>query len=121
IIGSRPNGLQPLQILGLAHAGEGQCHLAEPELEEPIAVSRLEIIIALGRSAGNHLDLPSVQAEPLVCSAALRLERARVRQEDAGETAFEDCRGDPALVDIGEALRREYDARVLPPQWLQPL
>jgi len=34
LIGSRLNGLQPLQVLGLAHAGEGQCDLAEPELEE---------------------------------------------------------------------------------------
>ena len=39
LIGSRLNGLQPLQVFGLAHAGEGQCHLPEPELEEPIAAN----------------------------------------------------------------------------------
>src|SRR6266446_6353573 len=45
---SRLNGLQPLQVLGLADAGKGQCHLPEAELEEPIAVSRLEIVVEIG-------------------------------------------------------------------------
>src|SRR5260370_29943988 len=97
IIGSRPNGLQPLQVLGLAHAGEGECYLPEPELEEPIAVSPLEIVIALGRGARDRVNLPSVQAQPLVGSAALRFHRARVRQEYSGETTLEYCRGDPTL------------------------
>src|SRR5260370_34557540 len=121
IIGLRLNGLQPFQVLGLADAGEGQCYLPEPELEEPIAVSRLEIVIALGRGARDRVNLPSVQAQPLVGSAALRFHRARVRQEYSGETTLEYCRGDPTLRHIGEALGREYDGRVLPPQRLAPL
>ena len=66
LIASRLNGLQALQVLGLADAGEGERYLPEPELEEPIAASRLEVVIALGRGARDRVYLPSVQAEPLV-------------------------------------------------------
>jgi hypothetical protein len=81
LIGSRLNGLQPLQVFGLAHAGEGQCHLPEPEFEEPIAARRLEVIIALGRGARDRVNLPSVEAKSFVRSAALRLDCACIRQE----------------------------------------
>jgi hypothetical protein len=71
-------------------AGEGQCHLSEPELEEPIAASRLEIVIVLGSGAGDRVYLPSVEAEPLVRSTALRLDwrrRAAVDRDARGNGA----------------------------------
>ena len=46
--------LVPLQVLGLADPGEGQCYLPEPELEEPVAPRGLEVVIALGRGESTH-------------------------------------------------------------------
>src|SRR5439155_20469328 len=71
--------------------------------------------------ACERVNLPSVQAEPLVGSAALRFDGACVREEHPAEATLEYCRGDAALGHIGEALGRKYDGRVLPPQRLQPL
>src|SRR5438034_589262 len=85
------------------------------------AASASEVANALGRGARDGVNLPSVEAEPLICSTALRLDSARIRQEHSSEAALEYCRGDPALGHIGEALRRKHDGRVLAPKCLQPL
>ena len=68
----------------------------------------------------EDLDLPVVETEAPVDRGDLRLERALVRQQDAGRAALDDRRRDDAAVDVGERLGGEDDAGILLPERLQP-
>ena len=92
----------------------------EPQLEQPVAASRLAIIVALGRGPAEDLDLAVVQAEASIDRGDLGLDRAFVRQQQARLAAFDDGRRDGAAVDVGKRLRGEDDGRVLLAQRLQP-
>ena len=54
----------------------------EAELEQPVAAARLAVVVALGRRAGEDLDLAVVEAEAAVDRGDLRLDRALVGQEE---------------------------------------
>src|SRR3546814_13803208 len=73
-------------------------------LEQSVAARRLEIILALGRRAGDQFDLPRVEPEPGISGLRLRLDRAVVRQQYALRTALDDRGSNRALGDeIGSA------------------
>src|SRR3546814_3331247 len=75
--------------------GKGERHIAKPQVEQPIATSRLAVIIALGGGSTEDFDLTVVQPEPPVDGGDLRFDRAFVGQEDARRAAFNDggCNG----------------------------
>src|SRR3546814_14791707 len=90
--------------------------LAQTQLEQPVAARRLAIIVALRRCLAQYLDLAVVEAEAAVDRQYLRFERPVVGQEYPGRAAFDDCRGNRGRFDVGEALCREDDARILIPR-----
>ena len=101
--------------------GEGERDLAEAELEQAVAAARLAVIVALGRGAGEDLDLAVVEAEAPIDRRDLRLDRALVRQQDAGSGQLSMIAGAIArAVDVGERLGGEDDGGVLLAQRLQP-
>src|SRR3546814_18177079 len=61
------------------------------------------------------------ETEAAIDGGELRLDRALVRQQDAGLAALDDGRRDRRAVDVGERLRGEDDAGVLLAQRLEPL
>ena len=56
---------------------ERECDLAQSELEQAIAAAGLAVIIALGRGAGDDLDLAVVETETPVDAEDLRLDGTR--------------------------------------------
>ena len=106
---------------GIGRAAQGEGDRTEAELEQAVAALRLQVIVPLGGGSANELDLPLVEPEALVRRAALRIERAVVRQKDALRAAFDDGRRDRAAGDVGEALRREQDRDILLAKRLEPL
>src|SRR3990167_6918671 len=109
------------ELVGLGRGGgEGQRDLPQPQLEEAVSAPRLAVVVALRRGPAQYLDLASVEPEPLIDGRDLRLGGTLVRKEDSRRAAFDDGRRDAAGLDIGQALRREHDARVLLPQGLEP-
>ena len=109
-------------LVGLGRGGgEGERDLGEAELEQAIAAAGLAVVVALRRRSAQDLDLPVIESEAPIDRGDLRLERALVRQEDAGRAALDDGRRDGAAVDVRERLRGEDDRGVLLPQRLQPL
>ena len=64
--------------------------------------------------------MPCVEPEAFIDAANLRFGRALIGQEDTGRAAFDDGWGDARCFDVGEALRREDDARILLAECLQP-
>src|SRR3546814_7811989 len=87
--------------------GKGERHIAKPQVEQPIATSRLAVIIALGGGSTEDFDLTVVQPEPPVDGGDLRFDRAFVGQEDARRAAFNDGGCNGRGLDVGEALRSE--------------
>ena len=54
-------------VVGLGRGrAEGERDRAESQLEQAIAAPRLAVIVALGRGAGEDLDLAIVESETLV-------------------------------------------------------
>src|SRR5690606_37898257 len=69
---------QPIDATLIGGAGrrrEGQSDGPQVELEQPVALAGLKVVIALGRGLGNDLDLPGIEAEGSVEVASLRLVR----------------------------------------------
>ena len=56
---------------------ERERHRPKPELEQAIARTRLQIVVALGKGFGDQVDLSIVQAEAAIGFALGRLKRAR--------------------------------------------
>ena len=75
-------------------------HLTEAEFEQPVAASRLDIVVALRRRAGEDLDLPVVEAKAPINHANLRLEGAFVRQKYPRRATFDNRRGDVRSIDV---------------------
>src|SRR3546814_2755079 len=99
--------------MGMRGAEHGERDRDEAELEQSVAARRLEIILALGRRAGDQFDLPRVEPEPGISGLRLRLDRAVVRQQYALRTALDDRGSNRALGDVGQALRCEDDRDIL--------
>ena len=122
---SRPNSASTSVDRGVIGLGrgraEGERDSAPARLEQPVAAPRLAVIVALGRGAGDDLDLAIVEAEAPVDRGDLRLDRPLVGQEDAGRAALDDGGRDGAAIDVGERLGGEDDGGVLLAQRLQPL
>src|SRR3546814_8495888 len=70
-------------VLRRGRAREGQRRRPQVEVEQAVAETGLVVVVALGLRGGDDFDLPPVEAEALVDRANLRLDRLRVRQEDA--------------------------------------
>src|SRR3546814_5600770 len=81
----------------------------------------LAVVVALGHRPREDFDLAIVETEAAIDGGDLRLDRALVRQQDAGLAALDDGRRDRRAVDVGERLRGEDDAGVLLAQRLEPL
>src|SRR3546814_11532714 len=79
------------------------------------------VVVALGHRPREDGDLAIVETEAAIDGGDLRLDRALVRQQDAGLAALDDGRRDRSAVDVGERLRGEDDAGVLLAQRLEPL
>ena len=108
-------------LVGLGRGGgKGERDFAEPELEQAIAPAALAVVVALRRRPAQDLDLAIAKPEPAVGRRDLRFERAFVGEEHSRRAALDDRRRDRRAVDVGEALGREDDARVLLAQRLQP-
>ena len=100
---------------------ERQRYVRQTQLEEPVAAAGLAVIVALGHRAREDLDLAIVEAETPIDGGDLRLDRAFVREQDAGLAALDDGGRNRRSVDIGEGLGGEDNAGVLLPERLQPL
>ena len=100
--------------------GEGQRHLAQPQLEQAVSPPALTVIIPLRGRPVEDFDLAGIEPEPLVDRRDLRLGGALVGQEDARRAALDDGGRDRAALDLGERLGGEDDARVLLAQRDQP-
>lgn len=108
-------------LVGLRRgSGEGERQRAEAEIEQAVAEGRLAIIVAFGCGAGDDLDLAVVETEAPVDAADLGFERAFIGEEQPRRAAFDDRGGDLAVLDVGEALRGEHDARILFAERLEP-
>src|SRR3546814_6424990 len=81
----------------------------------------LAVVVALGHRPREDFDLAIFETEAAIDGGDLRLDRALVRQQDAGLAALDDGRRDRRAVDVGERLRGEDDAGVLLAQRLEPL
>src|SRR5436190_24006164 len=92
---------------------ERECDLAQSELEQAIAAARLAVIVALGRCAGDDLDLAVIETETPVDAEDLRLDRALIRKEESRRAALDDRGRDRAGLDIGQRLGGEHDGGVL--------
>src|SRR3546814_6666639 len=95
--------------------------IGQAQLEQPVAAARLAVVVALGHRPREDFDLAIVETEAAIDGGDLRLDRALVRQQDAGLAALDDGRRDRRAVDVGERLRGEDDAGVLLAQRLEPL
>ena len=101
------------RVIGLGRGGaEGERDRAEAQFEQPVAAARLAVVVALGRGAGDDLDLPVVQAEPPIDRGDLRLDRSFIRKEDACRAALDNRWLDGAAIDVGERLGGEDDGGV---------
>ena len=70
-------------MVGFGRGGaESQRYWPEAQFEQPIAATRLAVIVALGRGAGDDLDLAVVETELAIDRGDLRLDGALVGQED---------------------------------------
>src|SRR5712675_728006 len=72
----------------LRRGGERQRDVAEAKFEQPVAASRLAVIVPLRRRAGEDLDLPVVETEAAIDRRDLRLDGSLVRQEQPRRTAL---------------------------------
>ena len=122
VLAVRFQDLRDAMLIALRRGrGKGERHFAKPEFEQAVALPGLAVVVALGPRAAQDRDLPGIEPEAFVDAGNLRFERPVVGQEDPGRTAFYDGAGDTGILDIGEALGREDDARVLLAQRLEPL
>ncbi len=69
-------------------AHRAQRDIGQTELEEAVAAPRLAVIVALGHCPREDLDLAVVEAEAPIDRRDLRLDRALVRQQEAGSGSF---------------------------------
>lgn len=81
-------------------AAQRQGDGAEAQLEQSVAASRLQVIMALGRGAGDQFDLAFIDAKAFIGGARLRLDRPVIGQKDALRAALDDGRGDGAIGDV---------------------
>ena len=79
----------------------------EAQLEQPVAAGRLRVVIALGRGAGDDLDLARVEAEALVDGAR---PAARRRGRWAGRCASGSFRSAPARCEDRSMSARDWVA-----------
>ena len=108
-------------LVGLGRSGgEGERHLGEAELEEPVAAPRLAVVVALGRGTAEDFDLAIIQAEAAIDGGDLRFEGALIGEEEARRTALDDGRRDRRAVDVGQRLGGEDHRSVLLAQGLEP-
>ena len=108
-------------LVGFGGCGaEREADFGQAKLEQPVAASRLAIVFAFRRRAGDQLDLSVIEAEAAIDARDLRLNRPFVRQQEPRRAAFDDRGRDVATVDVGQALRGEDDAGVLLAQRFQP-
>src|SRR3546814_8864157 len=109
-----------IEVAALRGGREGERNRPETEVEQSVAERRLAVIVALGRSARDDLDLAIIESEALIDAGDLRPERALVGEEQPRRAALDDGGRDRWALDVGEALRCEDEAGVLLPQRLQP-
>ena len=80
---------------GIGCAAERQRDRAKPQLEQPIAAPRLQVVVAFRRRLGDQFDLPVVEAEALVGGPRLRLDRPVIGQKNTLRAALDDGRSNP--------------------------
>src|SRR5579875_901387 len=100
---------------------EGEGDWPERELEEPASERGYIVVVAFGRRLGDDLDLAVAEAEAPVYLARGGVGRLRVRQIEPCRAGLENHVAMSRIGDLAEALRREYDRRVLFAQRAQPL
>src|SRR3546814_20347486 len=72
--------------------------IGQAQLEQPVAAARLAVVVALGHRPREDFDLAIVETEAAIDGGDLRLDRALVRQQDAGLAALDDGRRDRRAV-----------------------
>src|SRR3546814_11454910 len=79
-----------IEVAALRGGREGERNRPETEVEQSVAERRLAVIVALGRSARDDLDLAIIESEALIDAGDLRLERALVGAEQPRRAALDD-------------------------------
>ena len=108
-------------ILDPRHADEGERQRAEDQIEEPAAVRRDGVVVALRYSRRDELDLAQREAEASVLRLAVPRLRLGVREEDLRRARLEQERAERRGIDLGEALAREDERRVALAEHPEPL
>src|SRR3546814_19428977 len=78
-----------IEVAALRGGREGERNRPETEVEQSVAERRLAVIVALGRSARDDLDLAIIESEALIDAGDLRLERALVGEEQPRRAALD--------------------------------
>src|SRR5436305_1194628 len=81
--------------------GKRQRNRTQIKLEQPIAQSRLVVVVTLRLRLGDDGDLSLVETKPLIDRAQLRLGGLRIGQKDAAGAAFDDRWSDARALHVG--------------------
>src|SRR5690606_6503553 len=88
-------------VIGFGRRGaERESDFAEAQLEQPVAATRLAIIVPLRGCPREDLDLPVVETEAAIDGRDLRLDRALVRQQEPRRAALDDGGRDRAAINV---------------------
>src|SRR5205807_1650284 len=99
---------------------KGKRDRTQAELEQTVALSGVQVVVALRHGGGDELDLTGIEAEALIGCEHLRLDCPVIGQEYALRAALDDGRRDRTVGDVGQRLGRECNGDVLLAQRLQP-
>src|ERR1700674_2265646 len=77
----REHAINCALIVGRRRPGERQRDRTKAQIEQPIAQTRLVVVVALGLRVRNDRDLALVETEALVHAAQLGLAGLRIREE----------------------------------------
>src|SRR6201995_937011 len=79
-------------VSGRRRAAEGKRNWAQAEFKQPVAPTRLQIVLPLRNSACDQLHLPVIQTKLFIKALALGLDRSFIGEKDALRTTFDDGR-----------------------------
>src|SRR5262249_54869481 len=102
------------------HSDEAEGYRPQPEADEPPSQRGQYVILPLRKGGRQDLELPAIQADPLVEPADVITLGLGIRQKNLRRTGFEDDVATRGVHDVRDALADENDGSVLLPQRPQP-
>ena len=102
------------------HSDEAEGYRPQPEADEPPSQRGQYVILPLWKGGRQDLELPAIQADPLVEPADVVTLRLGIRKENLRRTGLEDDVATRRVHHVRHALADEDHRGILLPQSPQP-